>query len=60
MEMKHGRPDAEVAKISQRTQKEDMNIFLNLLRPLRDLCGFCVRLSDPVFASPLHAMRAAQ
>lgn len=41
MKPEGGHPDAEDAKVPQRTQK-DSGFFL---RPLRNLCVLCVRLS---------------
>jgi len=41
-----GQPNAEAAEDSQKAQKKIMKkIWLFALRPLRDLCALCVRLS---------------
>ncbi len=37
-----GCKDAEDAKVTQKAQKRNLETFL---RPLRNLCAFCVRLS---------------
>jgi hypothetical protein len=63
-------PDAEDAKVTQKTQKKDKRVFVFasysvndnafvsmnlafLLRPLRNLCVFCVRK----FLSPLQQLQ---
>jgi hypothetical protein len=45
-------PDAEDAKVSQRTQKKTFFRWLFLLRPLRNFCVLCVRKLGFHGASP--------